>query len=303
TMEAVRDPSRPLAAFSVARVRNDGLATVLSYEAPLPVLVSRGHATGLAPKAVHLGGGLVNETTCYLEPDDALLLVSDGITQAGLGNGLPLGWQQEGLVRFIGECLSAGTLPRELPQRIEREARKLWKDGGDDTTAALALCRRGQAINLFTGPPADRAEDERAVRRFMQSEGLKVVCGGTTADVVARVLRRQMRIEQNPTSLVAPPRYEIDGIELVTEGAVTLNQVYNVVDEDIRKLKEDSGVTDLCTLLLVADRVNIFLGGASNGSHGDITFRQRGILSRERIVALLAEKLRAAGKLVVVERV
>jgi hypothetical protein len=120
---------------------------------------------------------------------------------------------------------------------------------------------------------------------------------------VARVLHQQVEVEKSPKSLIAPPRYEIQGVDLVTEGAVTLNQVYNVLDEDIRNLKEDSGVTELCALLQIADRVNIFLGGAQNAATGDISFRQRGILSRRQIIPLLAEKLRAAGKLVVVEAV
>jgi hypothetical protein len=110
-------------------------------------------------------------------------------------------------------------------------------------------------------------------------------------------------VEQNPTSMIAPPRYEIPGVDLVTEGAVTLNQVYNIFDEEVQKLTEDSGVTELCALLHVADRVNLFVGSARNGASGDISFRQRGILTRERIVPLLADKLQSAGKLVVLEPV
>ena len=98
-------------------------------------------------------------------------------------------------------------------------------------------------------------------------------------------------MEQDPQSLTAPPRFELEGIDLVTEGAVTLNQVYNVIDEPLEKLTEDSGVTELCTFLQLADRVNIFLGGAHNRAHGDISFRQQGILTRDRIVPLIADKL------------
>jgi hypothetical protein len=111
-----------------------------------------------------------------------------------------------------------------------------------------------------------------------------------------------MSVEQCPQSLVAPPRYEIEGIDLVTEGAVTLNQAYNLLNEDLCALTEDSGVTELCALLQIADRVNIFMGTARSLAGGDISFRQRGILTREAIVPLIADRLRAAGKLVVVER-
>lgn len=102
-------------------------------------------------------------------------------------------------------------------------------------------------------------------------------------------------------SVIAPPRYAIKGINLVTEGAVTLNQVYNILDEDAGKLNEDSGVTELRLLLGVADKLNIIVGKADNSANEDISFRQRGVLSRKVLIPLLAEKLRQEGKLVNVE--
>ena len=77
------------------------------------------------------------------------------------------------------------------------------------------------------------------------------------------MLGQRLGVEQDSQSLMAPPRFELEGIDLVTEGAITLNQVYNVLDEPLDKLTEDSGVTELCTFLQLADRVNIFLGGAN----------------------------------------
>jgi hypothetical protein len=301
TMQQNRDPSRPFAAFTVLRVLNDGMATVLSYEAPPAILISRRHASTLVTRAVALEGALAVESDCYLEPGDALLVTSDGITQAGLGHGLPNGWQTEGVVRYVNHCLTNGGNPRKIPEQVHREARRLWTVAGDDCTAVMAICRQGQIVNILTGPAGHRSQDTALVRRFMQLEGMKIVCGGTTAEIVARVLGQHMSVEQNPQSLVAPPRYEIAGVHLVTEGAVTLNQVYNLLEEDLRNLTEDSGVTELCALLQIADRVNILVGTARNRAAGDISFRQRGILTRETIVPLIADKLRAAGKLVVLE--
>jgi hypothetical protein len=303
TMQAARDPARPFAAFAAARILNDGMATVLGYEMPAPLLVSRRQAVVLPQTVSEMGGALVQESNCYLEPGDALLLTSDGITQAGIGGRSPQGWESQGVARHLSSRLTEGLTPQEIPTEVLREARRLWVRGGDDCTVAMALCRRGQVVNVLTGPSASRSSDAQAVSRFMQSQGLKIVCGGTTAEIVARVLRQRVEVEKSPTSLIAPPRYEIQGVDLVTEGAVTLNQAYNVLDEDIRNLKEDSGVTELCALLQIADRVNIFLGGAQNSATGDISFRQRGILSRRQIIPLLAEKLREAGKLVVIETV
>ena len=303
SMERNREPDGAFAAFSVARILNDGMTTVLAYEAPPAVLISRRHAVAIPTRSIELGGALVTEAECYLEPGDGLLVMSDGITQAGLGHGLPHGWQTDGVLRYADSHLSGGCSPKELASLVHREARRLWVEGGDDCTVVTALCRRGQIVNVLTGPPSVTSLDTATVRRFMQSEGLKVVCGGTTAEVVARVLGESVGVEKDPTSMVAPPRYEIPGIDLVTEGAVTLNQVYNVLDEDLANFIEDSGVTELCALLQVADRVNITAGGAKNQASGNISFRQCGILTRDHIVPLMAERLRAAGKLVVLEHV
>jgi hypothetical protein len=301
SMERNRDPSGAYAAFSVARILNDGMTTILAYEAPPPILVNHLHAIPIPIRSVELGGTLVAESDCYLEPGDGLLLTSDGITQAGLGHGLSQGWQTDGVVRYIDGCLTDGYSLKEIVQQIHKKARNLWQEAGDDCTVIMALCRRGQIVNVLTGPPASEKADAAVVRRFVQSDGLKIVCGGTTADVVARALGEHVDVEQDPQSLVAPPRYQIEGIDLVTEGAVTLNQVYNLLDENLAEFKEDSGVTELCALLQIADRVNIIIGDAKNRASGDISFRQQGILTRERIMPLIAEKLRAAGKLVVVE--
>ena len=245
---------------------------------------------------------MATESECYLEPGDGLLLMSDGVTQAGLGNGLANGWETEGVLRHINSCLTDGHPLGTIAGLVHREALRL-SPHGDDCTAMMALCRRGQIVNIMTGPPTARSLDIVTANRFMQSEGLKIVCGGTTAEIVARALGEEVAMEKDPTSLVAPPRYAIEGVDLVTEGAVTLNQVYNVLDEDLANFTEDSGVTELCALLQIADRVNIMVGGAKNGATGNISFRQCGILARDRIVPLLADKLRIAGKLVVVEHI
>lgn len=301
SMERNREPGGAFAAFSVARILNDGMTTVLAYDAPPTVLLCRRHAVLMPLRSIELGGALVAESECYLEPGDGLLMMSDGITQAGLGRGMPYGWQTEGMLRYVNSRLSDRVAMKDLAEAVQREARELWGDGGDDCTAVTALCRQGQIVNVLTGPPTRPECDAATVRRFMQSEGLKVVCGGTTAEIVGRVLGKTVDVEKSPQSMVAPPRYELPGIDLVTEGAVTLNQVYNVLDEDLAELTENSGVTDLCALLHVADRVNIIAGKAKNQASGDISFRQCGILTRDHIVPLIAQKLRDAGKLVVVD--
>lgn len=302
-MNAVRG-QRPLyVAFTLARILPDGTTRVLGYEAPSAVLISPGRPpTVLDAPPRRVGSALVTEGHCQLAEGDALLVVSDGITQAGLGRGSPAGWQADGVARFCGQRLREGTEPAHLPELVRREAQRLWGAGGDDCSAVLAGCRAGRVVTLLTGPPSSPARDESAVRSLLDGPAAKVVCGGTTAQIVARCTGQQLRMAGGESSLIAPPRQQLDGIDLVTEGAVTLNQVCNLLDADPSQYTEESGVTALARLLWEADRVDLLVGQAVNDASADIAFRQRGVLNRRDLLPVLADKLRAMDKLVTIRR-
>jgi hypothetical protein len=303
-MIRVRGSDLPYACFTVIRVLTDGQATVLTYEMPQPVFVTANHATLLPQRTQTIENALIGESHLQLAPGDGLIAFSDGVTQAGLGLSQRLGWRVEGVQQHLTELLSDRRALRELPQAIHDRARALWEDvGGDDVTVAMVLGRWGRTLNILTGPPGNRAHDREVAHRFLLMEGWKVVAGSTTAEIVADYLGHPLEVQQDTPSHLAPPRYYLDNVDLVTEGAITLNQVYNVLEEDPSELEEETGVAELQGLLRDADRINFVFGRARNPAHGDITFRQRGLLTRAHIVPLLAEKLRAMGKLVSIEYV
>lgn len=302
TMDDAKGTDLPYAVFTVMRILNDGVATVLSYEMPPPMFITSRYANVLPQRTVTMNGSIISEVNCHVEPNEGILVMSDGITQAGLGSGLANGWGPDGVSQYISGCLRERINLNKIPELTIREARRVWGEStGDDCTTVLARCRWGKTVHILTGPPGNPIKDKPTVRDFMMQSGMKVVCGGTTAKITADYLGAEIRTESNPMSMLAPARYEIDGIDLVTEGAVTLNQVYNVFDEDSDNFDEESGVTELHELLNDADRVHFIVGKAENPANKDISFRQRGILSRHAIIPLICEKLRKAGKLVIVD--
>ena len=304
TMNKARGTDQPYAVFTVARILNDGAATVLSYEMPSALLVGLHHASPLKQRTHTLGHDIIGEAHCHLESGEGLILVSDGITQAGMGLGLAYGWESEGVARHINDRLAQGLKLRDLPRSIHARARELWKNTkGDDCTVVGAACRPGKTVTIMTGPPSHPSRDFAVVQKFLLSDGDKVVCGATTAKIVAQHLGVRVNVEQDSRSLLAPPRYAIDGIELVTEGAVTLTQVFNILDEDPADFEEESGVSEICALLTAADRIHFIVGVSRNPASESISFRQRGILTRDKIVPLIGEKLKREGKLVVIEYV
>jgi len=139
----------------------------------------------------------------------------------------------------------------------------------------------------------------------MSAVGIKVVSGSTTASVAARHLDAELKVENGQIGFMEPPRYLLRGADLVTEGAITLNQVYNLIDDNVEleAANDKSGVMTLYSLLKFADRVNFTVGRAENPAHKDIKFSQLGVLPRAKIIPMIAEKLKAQGKLVVVQYV
>jgi hypothetical protein len=302
TMHQARGTDLPYAVFTVIRVLNDGETTILSYEMPFPLLFSQNHLSLITARTFPFESEVIGEANLFLEPGEGILAFSDGITMAGMGMTLPLGWSLEGIRCYANDILADRTPARELARLVHDQARLLWQGpGGDDCSVVFAHCRRGEMVTVFSGPPLDKAMDSQVVSRFLAAPGTKVVCGAMTAKIVARGVGKPLRVEQDAQSAIAPPRYYLNSVDLVTEGAVTLNQAYNVLEADPGMLENDTGVTLLCQLLLKADRIQFLVGGAENAGHTDISFRQKGILPRRKIIQLLAEKLRELSKLCLID--
>ncbi len=300
TMHAARTTNIPFSAFSVSRVLVSGHATVMSYEIPSPILVNNRLAAYLPKQRVFaMGLEMVGEVNCMLEYGDGIIMVSDGVSQAGLGQQYRMGWGVQGACDFINGLLVQGTQMKDIPRKIVANVRDIsGATYGDDTTCSLLLCREAQVLNILTGPPARKTDDTKVVKEFMEMKGTKIVCGSSTAEIVARNLGVPIDIKNVSNAYHKPPSYDIKGIDYATEGAITLNQVYNILGETPEKLEPDSSVSDLYRFFHASDTINFLVGTAANPGHEHIVFRQMGVYPRDFIVRLLAEKLKSMGKLV-----
>ena len=139
------------------------------------------------------------------------------------------------------------------------------------------------------------------MREFLLTSGKKIICGGTTAGVIAKNSGRKIDVKMTSPSPFTPPSYAIQGIDLVTEGAISLNQFYNIIDADRNLMEEDNPVTQIYDLLMQADKIIFYVGSGNTSEETDISFIQRGIKRRQEIVPLIAEKMQQLGKIVVIE--
>lgn len=300
TMHAARTKSIPFSAFSVCRVLVSGHATVMSYEIPSPILINNRLAAYLPKQRIFpMGLEMIGEVNCVLEYGDSIVMVSDGVSQAGLGQQYRMGWGIQGACDYINGLLVQGAHLKDIPKKIVGKVRDISGSSyGDDTTCSILRCREGHVLNILTGPPSKKANDPKIVKEFMEMKGTKIVCGSSTAEMVARNLGAPIEIKAMGNAYHKPPSYDIKGIDYATEGAITLNQVYNILGEPPEKLESDSSVSELYKFLHASDTINFLVGTAANPGHAHIVFRQMGVFPRDVIVKLLAEKLKSMGKLV-----
>jgi len=297
-MKRARTESVPFSTFTLVRIMRNGQYTIINYENPAPLLLSGGMISEVNMRHFALSQEIISEANGILSEGDSLILTSDGVTQAGLGILPGYGWGTDGLIKFI-KSIKKKDNKEELAGKIVIRAYELSDNVfADDTTVSILSAREGKVLNLISGPPFSRDNDIRFTMDFIKQNGKKVICGSSTADMVSRVTGKSLKDVKISTSFTQPPKYFMEGIDLVTEGAVTLNQVYNILDEDPETFDRNSCVSELASLLINSDEINIFMGVARNEGHNNIAFRQLGVLERRKIIPLIQEKLKELGKLV-----
>lgn len=277
---------RKLAYATFTALKLQGLtAYLVRYDNPPSLLIRHGKPSRF-PYSVHfVGEKEIHESTLSLEEGDVLLLMSDGITQAGRGKTCD-GWPSEDIAALAAQYDTAEMSPQRLAALILRAAQSLNLDeADDDATIVVIKVRRRYAANLMIGPPKNRADDEATMRLFFSKTGAHVVCGGTTAKTVAAYLGKEVFSREDTATEEVPAMSRIDGVDLVTEGLLTLRATLDLV----RQYRKDcmmtltldnpkDGASCLAELLLErATDVNIFFGTSVNTSNmtQDMSFQSK----------------------------
>ena len=168
------------------------------------------------------------------------MLVSDGVINAGIGGAYPLGWGWDELAKYVEGHVHESLSAEEMAEKLARVVADLYEGlPGDDVSIAVVKARWRRVVIVFTGPPVSREDDERVVGVLTSSQGKRVVCGGTTANIVSRKLGRQIDVDLETGTDTVPAMGRIDGIDLVTEGTLTVTKALEIirVDEPNEELK------------------------------------------------------------------
>jgi hypothetical protein len=242
---------------------------------------------------------VISFSTFNVEREDRIVFFSDGITQAGMGEfRTPRGWGLEQADQFAREQIRWNPFmsARELSRLLVAKAEEV--DGltaKDDITCGVVYFRSPRQLLVLTGPPFNRAHDQDLANMAKQAPGRKVICGGTTANVISRLLNRPIKEEADqPRNRKVPPAARMEGFEFVTEGALTLSEVLRMLEEGFapEDLSANAAVR-LATLLLDSDIIKFAVGTSVNEAHQDPSFPVEVDLRRnivKRIAHLLETK-------------
>ncbi len=288
--------------FTILDIMGNRQVKMIEYGNP-PVLIVRKNSLIETEKTeVAVVGSRVKQkifvSTYKAEKNDRIILFSDGITQSGIGNAdMPFGWERENAARWITETISGQETISAAALSGKILARALRNDAftaRDDCSCGVVYFREPRKILFCSGPPYRSDNDKYLAGRVRDYKGKVIISGGTTAQIVARELKREIitRIDKDLNGL--PPDSEMEGVDLVTEGILTIGKVSGYL-ENLAQLKDDipGPAGKIIALFNGNDEIEFLVGTRVNEAHQDPNLPVELEIRRnviKKIARLLADK-------------
>lgn len=286
--------------FSILRLYTNGIVYLVDFDGCPMVRINDDGLELVATSPTDMGGRTINEASFRMNAGETLIIVSDGVTQAGLGDLFPLGLGAEGLIDTLERYVDLEDSVQTIANRVVNICKSYYQgEPGDDTTCVVMRLKEESRAVLMTGPPASPSDDARMVRRFLSADGIHIIAGGTTAQIFCREAGRDMHSDFTYVSDTIPPISRIAGVDLTTEGVITLSEVRRLLETHELPAAED-GASLMLQYLLDADRITVLQGCAENPA-----MKEGQVVSldlRDVVVEKLVKALRGMGKIVEVEQ-
>ena len=295
--------------FTIIQINHEGVAYIVEFDNPSVFFLRGGKVCELEKQTRVINEQLIHETKVILEEKDTLVFVSDGVIHAGVGMVLNLGWSWKEVAQYLQSLNPENLSAQQVTRLLLEVCEDLYiQKPGDDTTVATIKVTKPQVAVLFSGPPSDSRQDKGIVSRFMAMPGRKIVCGGTTANIVARECDKALTTSFDLIDPHIPPIGYIQGIDLVTEGVLTLQGAVEKLSrikesKDIDFLYREDGASKLARLLYEdCTHIHLLVGQAINPAHQNPDFPQALSIKRN-VMTRLEQVLISLGKIVVLELV
>lgn len=212
--------------FTIIHLIDNQTAEIIQYDNPHVILIRDDQNFEYQKTEEKIGGKTIYKSMIPLKENDLFIAMSDGCPHAGLGLTYNFGWKREEIISFLETLAPAGYTAKTLSTMLVDECNKLYGYApGDDITACIVRIRKRVPMNLLFGPPARRDDYDMMMSRFFSNDGKHIICGGTTSSLAAEYLQRPLRATLAFEDDDIPPIAEIEGVDLVTEGVITVNKV------------------------------------------------------------------------------
>ena len=264
------------ATFSIVDSELEGKTRIFEMDNPRYIFIRKNKSLAIkgrefsSPKWKERSISVSQITT---QPEDRIILMSDGVTQAGLGNKrYPLGWGRQGCIDFVLQELEKDPYmsSQTLAQKIVEEAlsKEIGKKAGDDISCVCFYFRTPRKLLVLTGPPFDEDKDKEIADLVAEYDGKIAICGGTTSNIIERELCLKCEVDKTSFDTEIPMASKMEGVDLVTEGILTLTDAYRMLKEGIDR-KPNVASVRLVNLLLGSDKIDFVVGTKINVAHQD----------------------------------
>jgi len=289
--------------FTILDIESSGRATILEYDNPSTIVLRGNQIFDPGWKKVVLRNGKhsgkVLKTCSFIpEKEDRIIICSDGVSQSGMGSEqFPFGWERENIANYAASLVSSeiSISAMMLAGKIVTMAHKndSYK-ARDDISCATIYFRDPRKLLICTGPPYEKEKDKDLSSKVLSYKGKVILCGGTTADIIARELNRKIVDELIFEDPELPPESFLEGIDLVTEGILTLQKVNEILKTYNNSVKLGKGPADkIVRFIMESDEIHFIIGTRINIAHQDPNLPVDLEIRRtvvKRIARLLEEK-------------
>jgi hypothetical protein len=262
--------------FTILHIIENATVEIIQYDNP-KVIFLRDHEEYAYPMTeLTIDGKKILKSVISLQEDDIMIAMSDGCPHAGIGLAYNFGWKEEDIAEFVRSLSVAGYTAKTLATMLVDQCDKEYGyRPGDDATACIVKMRKREPMNILFGPPRNRDDADRMMSLFFGKNGKHIVCGGTTSSIAARYLGKTVKASLDFQALDVPPIAEIEGVDLVTEGVITMSKVIEYAKDALDKNElyekwsfQRDGASLICRLLFEeATDINFFVGRAVNPAH------------------------------------
>jgi hypothetical protein len=277
TLPVCRERGIAYSTFTVIHATGTHQVRLIQFDNPEVIALRDGVPWAYPSIRREISGREILESRFEAQEGDVFLALSDGATYAGAGRERNYGWQRENIIEYARGLYRPSLSAKAYTTAIAEACMSLYGGNpGDDTTVAAVRLRARRAISVAFGPPSSKAEDTAMMNLFFGKGGMKVVCGGTTAAIAARYLRTPLRTSDGYEDPEVPPVSRIEGVDLVTEGVLTVTRALSYLESALRggEIAPDwysrkDGASLLARALIdEATDVNFFVGCAVNPANG-----------------------------------